>query len=118
VTESGRRQRDACDGAAPGVDVNPSKDLGAVVRDPRSLFDIVILISRSAWSLLPEHRKLNTEAVRHGESWCQGKSRLSVGDELCDSTYKLKQGRVAGHWNFNLQILVAYRKTFFGKNFV
>jgi hypothetical protein len=49
--------------------------------------------------------------------WCQDKSRLSVGDELCDSTYKLKQGRVAGHWNFNLEILVAYDKTFFGKRF-
>jgi len=41
-----------------------------------------------------------------------------IQDELCDSTYKLKQGRVAGHWNFNLEILVPYRKTFFGKNFV
>jgi hypothetical protein len=61
VTESGRRQRDARSSAAVGVDVNPSKDLGAVVRDPRSLLDITVLISRSAWSLLPEHRKLNTE---------------------------------------------------------
>jgi len=60
VIESGR-QRDARSSAAPGVDANPSKDLGAVVRDPRSLLDITVLISRSAWSLLPEHRKLNTE---------------------------------------------------------
>ena len=51
MIESGRRQRDARDGAAVGVDVNPSKDLGAVVRDPRSLLDITVLISRSAWSL-------------------------------------------------------------------
>jgi hypothetical protein len=49
-------QRDACDGAAVGVDVNPSEDLGAVVRDLRSLLDIVVLISRSACRLLPEHR--------------------------------------------------------------
>ena len=55
MIESGR-QRDARDGAAPGVDVNPSEDLGAVVRDLRSLLDIVVLISRSAWRLLPEHR--------------------------------------------------------------
>ena len=55
VIESGR-QRDARSSAAPGVDANPSKDLGAVVRDLRSLLDIVVLISRSAWSLLPEHR--------------------------------------------------------------
>jgi hypothetical protein len=46
-----RKLRDACDGAALGVDVNPSEDLGPVVRDPRSLLDIIILISRSgaAW---------------------------------------------------------------------
>ena len=56
-----RRQRDACGRAAVGVDVNPSEDLGAVVRDPRSLFDIVILISRSAWSLLHGHRELIAE---------------------------------------------------------
>ena len=45
------RQRDACNGAALGVDVNPSENLGAVVRDPRSLSDIIILNSRSgaAW---------------------------------------------------------------------
>lgn len=45
------RQRDACNGAAVSVDVNPSEDVGAVVRDPRSLFDIIVLISRSgaAW---------------------------------------------------------------------
>jgi len=44
--------RDACDGAAVGVDVNPSEDLGAVVRDPRALFHIIVLTSRSAaaWS--------------------------------------------------------------------
>jgi hypothetical protein len=78
VTESGRRQRDARSSAAVGVDVNPSKDLGAVVRDPRSLLDIIVLISRSAWSLLHGHRKLNTEAVRHGEGWCQGKSRFEM----------------------------------------
>ena len=55
MTES-ERQRDACGRAAVGVDVNSSEDLGAVVRDLRSLFDIIVLISRSAWSLLPEHR--------------------------------------------------------------
>ena len=61
MTESGRRQRDARDGAAVGVDANPSKDLGAVVRDPRSLLDITVLISRSAWSLQRGSWKLNTE---------------------------------------------------------
>jgi hypothetical protein len=71
-------QRDACDGAAVGVDVNPSEDLGAVVRDPRSLLDIIVLISRSAWSLLHGHRELNTESLRHGEGWCQGKSRFEM----------------------------------------
>jgi len=77
VTESGRRQRDARYGAAVGVDVNPSEDLGAVVRDPRSLFDIIILISRSAWSLLHGHRELNyepsgTEKVGVKEKdWCE-----------------------------------------------
>ena len=54
MTESGRRQRDARNGAAVGVDVNSSEDLGAVVRDLRSLFDIIVLISRSAWSLLQD----------------------------------------------------------------
>lgn len=46
-----RKLRDACDGAALGVDVNPSKDLGSVVRDPRALFHIIVLDSRSgaAW---------------------------------------------------------------------
>ena len=48
MIESGRRQRDACNGAAAGVDVNPSEDLGAVVRDPRALFHIIVLTSRSA----------------------------------------------------------------------
>ena len=46
-----RKLRDACNCAALGVDVNSSKDLGSVVRDPRSLSDIIILNSRSgaAW---------------------------------------------------------------------
>ena len=46
-----RKFRDACDGAAVSVDVNPSEDVGSVVRDPRSLSDIIILNSRSgaAW---------------------------------------------------------------------
>ena len=46
-----RKLRDACNGAAVGVDVNPSEDVGSGFRDPRSLSDIIILNSRSgaAW---------------------------------------------------------------------
>jgi len=34
---------------------------------------------------------------------------------LMFATRTRKYGRVAGHWDFNLQILVAYRETFFWK---
>jgi len=46
-----RKLRDACNGAALGVDVNPSEDVDTNFRDPRSLSDIIILNSRSgaAW---------------------------------------------------------------------
>lgn len=46
-----RKLRDACGRAALGVDVNPSENMGSVVRDPRALLDITILNSRSgaAW---------------------------------------------------------------------
>lgn len=46
-----RKLRDACNGAAVGFDVNPSEDVGSGFRDPRSLSDIIVLISRSgaAW---------------------------------------------------------------------
>jgi len=43
-------------------------------------------------------------------SWCQGNSRLGVA--LLDSTKTRKVGRGTGHWNFNLEIPVPYRKTF------
>ena len=74
-----RRQRDACGRAAVGVDVNSSEDLGAVVRDPRSLLDIFVLVSRSAWSLLQDGN-CDLSSLPAGTSvWC---SRLSVRDEL------------------------------------
>jgi len=47
------------------------------------------------------------------ESWCQGNSRLGVA--LLDSTKTRKAGRGTGRWDFNLQILVPYRETFFWK---
>ena len=74
VTES-ERQRDARSSAAPGVDVNPSEDLGAVVRDSRSLFDIIVLISRSAWSLLQDGNGGLSSLPAGTSVWC---SRLSV----------------------------------------
>ena len=76
MTELGR-QRDACNGAAVGVDVNSSEDLGAVVRDPRSLLDIIVLISRSAWSLLQDGN-CGLSSLPAGTSvWCS-RSRFEM----------------------------------------
>ena len=57
------------------------------------------------------YSKHEAGSLTAGELGCQDNSRVHLAFRF--TTRTRKSGRGTGHWDFNLQILVPYRKTFF-----